>query len=91
MTINFEKIMINKGDRLLRETHDWLFQHGGCNLVAEIVQQELNLDCYMIYHQYLGYDETGERVDDGTCSISPNELKTFKDDFCRIRKNDPMH
>lgn len=73
--------MLTQNEQLIRKENNWLFQHGSCNLVAEIVQQELNLTCYMVFHRYLDYDETGERYTDGTYSISPNQLRKFNTNF----------
>jgi hypothetical protein len=65
----------------------WIFRHGGCNLVAEIVQQELNLDCYMVYHKYLDYDETGTRNDDNEQTITTEELNNFQRDYHQLKQN----
>lgn len=61
---------------------------GGCNLVAEEVFNMFHLPCYMVYHKYIDYDDTGVRVD-GEITIDEDELDGFKDDYLDIKNNDP--
>lgn len=46
---------------------------GGCNIFAEEVYKMFNLPCYMVYHEYIDYDDTGTR-EDGEITISKDEL-----------------
>lgn len=81
--------MTNLSPKTVFKAHlDLITRFGGCNLVAEEVSKMFNLPCYMVYHKYIDYDDTGTR-EDGEITISKDELNDFKNDYATIKKDDP--
>lgn len=81
--------MTNLSPKTVFKTNlDMITRFGGCNLVAEEVSKMFNLPCYMVYHEYIDYDDTGTREDD-EITITNDELDAFKNDFTTIKNNDP--
>ena len=73
---------------VFKDNLDVITRVGGCNLVAEEVSKMFNLPCYMIYHKYVDYDDTGTRNDD-EITISKDELDEFKNNYATIKNDDP--
>lgn len=73
---------------VFKDNLDLITRFGGCNLVAEEVSKLFNLPCYMVYHKYVDYDDTGIR-EDGEITISKDELNDFKNDYTAIKNDDP--
>lgn len=75
-------------NQLFQENVDLITRFGGCNLFAEEVSKMFNLPCYMVYHEYIDYDDTGIRKD-GEITISEDNLNDFKNDYMAIKNDDP--
>ena len=66
---------------------DMITRFGGCNLVAEEISKMFNLPCYMVYHKYVDYDDTGTRKNE-EITISEYNLNDFKNDYTAIKNDD---
>jgi hypothetical protein len=75
-------------NQLFQENIEILTRFGGCNLFAAAVNQILNLPCYMVYHKFIDYDDTGTRHH-GEITISKDELNDFKKEYLFLKKIDP--
>lgn len=74
--------------KVFKANFELITRFGGCNLVAEEVSKMFNLPCYMVYHKYVDYDDTGTR-NDNEITISKDDLDDFKNDYATIKNDDP--